>query len=335
MGTGPADSIPLLADELELVVQDGERRVRARQSLPEGFSWGPFQGSIHSEPTSPGHGEAVRSAYRGGQSPAAAMSEAGDRDRLGRGLPCAELWDLMGTPGCFWVPETAALVRGWWSPLALQAGCSLVCVCLQRCVGLQEDLGHEGNLRDKQRHREGLGAFGKDGFLLVLGMTAGVPCCRAGTSRGCWWLMLALSVRVACTGVRGRAGLHGEAGALQTRSHPSPPCSHAGQLQPRGSAAWISAWLHPHSSSSTLPHFFLFSLFFFLKLRPVYLCRIKSLINPYLPSLAPYLPLGAVCPDTRYRMIDSLKICAAFFLILHLLSKYFCSHFSSSLIEAG
>uniref|UniRef100_A0A803Y6C0 Zinc finger protein ZFPM1/2 PR domain-containing protein n=1 Tax=Meleagris gallopavo TaxID=9103 RepID=A0A803Y6C0_MELGA len=60
MGTGPADSIPLLADELELVVQDGERRVRARQSLPEGFSWGPFQGSIHSEPASPGHGEAVR-----------------------------------------------------------------------------------------------------------------------------------------------------------------------------------------------------------------------------------------------------------------------------------
>lgn len=29
-------------------------------------------------------------------------------------------------------------------------------------------------------------------------------------------------------------------------------------------------------------------------------------------------------------MIDSLKICAAF-LILHLLSKYFCSHFSGSL----
>ncbi|NXC49379.1 FOG1 protein, partial [Penelope pileata] len=45
-------------DELELAVQDGERRVRARRSLPEGFSWGPFQGSIHSEPASPGHGEA-------------------------------------------------------------------------------------------------------------------------------------------------------------------------------------------------------------------------------------------------------------------------------------
>ncbi|NWX46767.1 FOG1 protein, partial [Steatornis caripensis] len=44
-------------DELDLAVQDGERRVRTRRSLPEGFSWGPFQGSIHSEPASPGHGE--------------------------------------------------------------------------------------------------------------------------------------------------------------------------------------------------------------------------------------------------------------------------------------
>ncbi|XP_064527087.1 LOW QUALITY PROTEIN: zinc finger protein ZFPM1 [Pseudopipra pipra] len=44
-------------DELDLEVQDGERRVRTRRSLPEGFSWGPFQGSIHSEPASPGHGD--------------------------------------------------------------------------------------------------------------------------------------------------------------------------------------------------------------------------------------------------------------------------------------
>ncbi|NWH41130.1 FOG1 protein, partial [Chloropsis hardwickii] len=44
-------------DELELEVQDGQRRVRSRRSLPEGFSWGPFQGSIHSEPASPGHGD--------------------------------------------------------------------------------------------------------------------------------------------------------------------------------------------------------------------------------------------------------------------------------------
>ncbi|NXE98115.1 FOG1 protein, partial [Menura novaehollandiae] len=44
-------------DELELEVQDGERRVRTRRSLPEGFSWGPFQGSIHSESASPGHGD--------------------------------------------------------------------------------------------------------------------------------------------------------------------------------------------------------------------------------------------------------------------------------------
>ncbi|NWU65037.1 FOG1 protein, partial [Pterocles burchelli] len=44
-------------DELDLAVQDGERRVRTRRSLPEGFSWGPFPGSIHSEPASPRHGE--------------------------------------------------------------------------------------------------------------------------------------------------------------------------------------------------------------------------------------------------------------------------------------
>ncbi|RMC09336.1 hypothetical protein DUI87_14344 [Hirundo rustica rustica] len=44
-------------DELDLEVQDGQRRVRTRRSLPEGFSWGPFQGSIHSEPASPGHGD--------------------------------------------------------------------------------------------------------------------------------------------------------------------------------------------------------------------------------------------------------------------------------------
>ncbi|XP_066183558.1 zinc finger protein ZFPM1 [Sylvia atricapilla] len=44
-------------EELELEVQDGQRRVRSRRSLPEGFSWGPFQGSIHSEPASPGHGD--------------------------------------------------------------------------------------------------------------------------------------------------------------------------------------------------------------------------------------------------------------------------------------
>ncbi|XP_066050846.1 zinc finger protein ZFPM1 [Chamaea fasciata] len=44
-------------DELDLEVQDGQRRVRARKNLPEGFSWGPFQGSIHSEPASPGHGD--------------------------------------------------------------------------------------------------------------------------------------------------------------------------------------------------------------------------------------------------------------------------------------
>lgn len=36
-------------------------------------------------------------------------------------------------------------------------------------------------------------------------------------------------------------------------------------------------------------------------------CRIKSLINPYLPS-GRYLRLGAECPDRPYTMIDFLKI---------------------------
>ncbi|XP_025947826.1 zinc finger protein ZFPM1, partial [Apteryx rowi] len=44
-------------DELELAVLEGESRVRARRSLPQGFSWGPFQGSVHSEPASPGQNE--------------------------------------------------------------------------------------------------------------------------------------------------------------------------------------------------------------------------------------------------------------------------------------
>ncbi|XP_062997359.1 zinc finger protein ZFPM1 [Elgaria multicarinata webbii] len=44
-------------DELELITSEGGSKVRARQSLPEGLSWGPYQGNIHSEPGSPGHGE--------------------------------------------------------------------------------------------------------------------------------------------------------------------------------------------------------------------------------------------------------------------------------------
>lgn len=51
----------LLADELELQLQDGQRRVRARRSLAEGLSWGPFRGSIRSGASSPGQVETVRS----------------------------------------------------------------------------------------------------------------------------------------------------------------------------------------------------------------------------------------------------------------------------------
>uniref|UniRef100_A0A9L0IJB4 Zinc finger protein ZFPM1 n=1 Tax=Equus asinus TaxID=9793 RepID=A0A9L0IJB4_EQUAS len=45
------------ADELELVPQDGQRCVRARCSLAEGLSWGPFRGSIQSRALSPGQEE--------------------------------------------------------------------------------------------------------------------------------------------------------------------------------------------------------------------------------------------------------------------------------------
>uniref|UniRef100_A0A674J1G2 Zinc finger protein ZFPM1 n=1 Tax=Terrapene triunguis TaxID=2587831 RepID=A0A674J1G2_9SAUR len=47
----------LSPDELELVALEGESRVRARRSLPEGLSWGPYPGNIHSEPASPGQSE--------------------------------------------------------------------------------------------------------------------------------------------------------------------------------------------------------------------------------------------------------------------------------------
>ncbi|XP_008564107.1 PREDICTED: zinc finger protein ZFPM1 [Galeopterus variegatus] len=44
-------------DELELVLQDGQRRARARLSLAEGLSWGPFHGSIQTKAASPGQAE--------------------------------------------------------------------------------------------------------------------------------------------------------------------------------------------------------------------------------------------------------------------------------------
>ncbi|XP_036896096.1 zinc finger protein ZFPM1 isoform X6 [Sturnira hondurensis] len=44
-------------DELEEVLQDGQRCVRARRSLAEGLSWGPFRGSIQSTASSPRQAE--------------------------------------------------------------------------------------------------------------------------------------------------------------------------------------------------------------------------------------------------------------------------------------
>uniref|UniRef100_A0A2K5LFG7 Zinc finger protein, FOG family member 1 n=1 Tax=Cercocebus atys TaxID=9531 RepID=A0A2K5LFG7_CERAT len=47
-------------DELEPVVQDGQRRVRARLSLAMGLSWGPFHGSVQTGASSPGQVEPMR-----------------------------------------------------------------------------------------------------------------------------------------------------------------------------------------------------------------------------------------------------------------------------------
>uniref|UniRef100_A0A2K5S8H3 Zinc finger protein, FOG family member 1 n=1 Tax=Cebus imitator TaxID=2715852 RepID=A0A2K5S8H3_CEBIM len=44
-------------DELEPVVQHGQRRVRARLSLTTGLSWGPFHGSVQTRASSPGQAE--------------------------------------------------------------------------------------------------------------------------------------------------------------------------------------------------------------------------------------------------------------------------------------
>ncbi|KAM7146576.1 zinc finger protein ZFPM1 isoform 3-T4 [Macrochelys suwanniensis] len=57
-GQNPQESNPWNGpDELELAALEGESRVRARRSLPEGLSWGPYPGNIHSEPASPGQSE--------------------------------------------------------------------------------------------------------------------------------------------------------------------------------------------------------------------------------------------------------------------------------------
>ncbi|XP_060041011.1 zinc finger protein ZFPM1 [Erinaceus europaeus] len=44
-------------DELELVLESGQRCVRTRQSLTEGLCWGPFRGNIQNRASSPGQAE--------------------------------------------------------------------------------------------------------------------------------------------------------------------------------------------------------------------------------------------------------------------------------------
>lgn len=59
----PGSHLPICfpSEELELALQDGQRCVRARLSLAEGLSWGPFYGSIQTRASSPEREELVRS----------------------------------------------------------------------------------------------------------------------------------------------------------------------------------------------------------------------------------------------------------------------------------
>ena len=120
----------LPTDELEPVLQDGQRCVRARRSLAEGLSWGPFRGNIQSKASSPGQVQPVRSP--GPSSPATscrAESSPGHRPLLPREL----------SPG--YTPAREHL------PL---------CV---RCVG-------DGDLRhwDQEGGKERRGGFLEEGF---------------------------------------------------------------------------------------------------------------------------------------------------------------------------
>uniref|UniRef100_A0A8D0DME8 Zinc finger protein ZFPM1 n=1 Tax=Salvator merianae TaxID=96440 RepID=A0A8D0DME8_SALMN len=54
---GDSSASPCSESELELMSSDGDGKVRARQSIPKGFSWGPYLGNIHSDPASPGRSE--------------------------------------------------------------------------------------------------------------------------------------------------------------------------------------------------------------------------------------------------------------------------------------
>lgn len=62
LGSRPSSHLwSLPVDELEPLLQDGQRCVRARCSLTEGLSWGPFRGSIQTRASSPGQAELVSS----------------------------------------------------------------------------------------------------------------------------------------------------------------------------------------------------------------------------------------------------------------------------------
>lgn len=101
----------LSTDELESVLCNGQRQVRARDGLTRGLAWGPFQGSIKAMASSPGQAELVRSplpapgcrpqpngAGRWGPRKGVLRGDAGKVGATGTGPPLSALGKSQGVP---------------------------------------------------------------------------------------------------------------------------------------------------------------------------------------------------------------------------------------------
>ncbi|XP_025776656.1 zinc finger protein ZFPM1 [Puma concolor] len=102
-------------NELEPVLQDGQRCVRARRSLAEGLSWGPFRGNIQSKASSPG--QVQPAAARLGGDPHTARSNAALTTLSGSSLGVRAPVSQPQKPG----PRELGLQRVRWAGRGPQA----------------------------------------------------------------------------------------------------------------------------------------------------------------------------------------------------------------------
>lgn len=227
--------------------------MRSRRSLPEGFSWGPFQGSIHSELASPGHGDMVRGT-------------ADDRDRENdKELSCLKKGVSLG--GIF--PANPLGIFGFGCPGGFPA---------TRCPRSERSHGQgDGMLpfpscpllhmaagclvaRVSSQRRCGLGFPTKICFWGIL-VVPGKRWSGTGGSGGhrCWWLC-----RGGCTWVCFRCQI------LTFQPHPSPSISpelhksssSPGSSRPEDLAQALSPPPPPPSPPVSLALFFFFLHFF-------------------------------------------------------------------------